>query len=148
MDETAPVCPRLSQTPDGRRLEISREIDADPSTVWDVFIDTREWPAWGPSVTDVDCPDRRIQAGSTGRVRLPGGLWVPFSVASFSSLPDDPTRDAPARWTWRVARIPATGHRVERQDGTTKAVFELPVAAAGYAPVCHRALSRIEEITQ
>jgi hypothetical protein len=69
------------------------------------------------------------------------GLELPFRI----------TACAPCRWTWRVERVPATGHRVDApasEDATDRCrvVFELPVLAAGYAPVCLRALARIESI--
>jgi hypothetical protein len=140
--------PRLGRTPDGRRLELASEIDASPAAAWDLLVDTRRWPEWGPSVRAVDCEDERIGAGSTGRVRIPGGLRVPFEVDAFSPLPADPAEGDAGRWTWRVARIPATGHRVEALPDSVRVVFELPVLAAGYAPVCWRALDRIDHLLE
>lgn len=134
--------PSVARTRDGYRLEISRDIDTDPTAAWQLLVDTRRWPEWGPSVRAVDCDDDHIQAGSTGRVRLPGGLWLPFEIEDCTA----PAGDQPGRWSWRVAKIPATGHRVEPIDGRARVVFEIPLAAAGYAPVCHRALDRIESI--
>jgi hypothetical protein len=66
---------------------------------------------------------------------------VPFEVTSF---------DAEARrWTWRVARIPATGHRVEELGAARSRVgFEIPLLAAGYAAVCRSALSRIARLAE
>jgi hypothetical protein len=139
-------------TPDGRRLAVTREIPAGRERVWDLLCDTERWPDWGPSVRAVDCERRYIEEGSTGRVRVPGGLWLPFRI--------DTCRDY--RWTWRVARVPATGHFVEpvppgpdsgageadaRNGGErgcrVRVGFELPVYAAFYAPVCRRALDRL-----
>lgn len=134
---------RLATTPDGRRLELYRDIDTTVDQAWDLLVDTDRWLEWGPSVRAVDCETRRIRAGSRGTVRIPGGLWLPFEIAAYSP-PDDGTE---GRWTWQVARIPATGHRVEpRPDGQTRVVFELPVVAAAYVPVCRRALGRIQSI--
>ncbi|MEM4782102.1 MAG: SRPBCC family protein [Halalkalicoccus sp.] len=116
-----------------RTIDVTRVIDAPAEAVWDLLVDTRRWPEWGPSITDVECRDRRIRPGSTGRVRLVGGAWVPFEVTY---------RDA-YRWTWEVAGIPATGHRVEPRNGSCRAVFEVPLLAAGYVPVCRLALSRL-----
>lgn len=129
----------VEQTPDGRRLAVRARVPAAPAAAWDLLVDTTTWPEWGPSVTDVDCATRRIGAESTGRVRLPGGLWVPFRVAAF-----DPGR----RWTWTIARVPATGHRVESLAAPTacRVVFEVPPLAAAYVPVCRRALGRIERL--
>jgi uncharacterized protein YndB with AHSA1/START domain len=133
---------RVERTPDGRRLVVSRDVDAPAAAVWEVFVTVARWPEWGPSVAAVQCEDERIGPGSRGRVRVAGlGFWVPFEVTSF---------DADARrWTWRVARIPATGHRVEElgEDGS-RAAFEIPLPAAGYAVVCRSALSRIARLAE
>lgn len=138
--------PRIAKTPDGRRIELRRKIDAPPTAAWDLLVDTRHWSEWGPSVRAVDCDDERITERSSGRVRIPGGFWIPFEIAAFVPLPSEPSAGDSGRWTWRVARIPATGHRVEALDGRARVVFELPLAAAGYAPVCQRALTRIEQL--
>jgi hypothetical protein len=73
---------------------------------------------------------------------VPGGIWLPFAVAT--------CRDY--RWTWRVARVPATGHFVEPAEGIKKGTcrvgFELPLYAVGYAPVCRRALDRIADLAE
>jgi hypothetical protein len=127
----------LGRTPDGRRLCVGRDVVADRETAWDMLVDTDRWPEWGPSVRAVEAEHRRIREGTTGRVRLPGGLWLPFEVTA--------CRDY--RWTWRVARIPATGHRVDPPadpGAGCRVVFELPPLALGYVPVCLRALERIE----
>ncbi|MFB6087493.1 MAG: SRPBCC family protein [Haloarculaceae archaeon] len=127
----------LERTPDGRRLCVSREIPAPAETVWNVLVDTRQWSEWGPSVSAVDCADRRIRRGSTGRVQVLGGPWVPFEITT--------CRDR--RWTWAVARVPATGHRVEApSDDRCRAVFEIPPLASGYAVVCRRALRNVDRL--
>jgi len=129
---------RVGDTPEGRRLIVSRSIDAHPDRVWDLFVDTWQWPAWGPSITDVRCSDRRVRRGSTGRVRAVGGLWIPFVVTSCVDY----------RWTWRVAGIPATGHRVEPSNGRCRAAFEVPLFAAPYAIVCRLALRRLQALAE
>ncbi|ADQ67388.1 polyketide cyclase/dehydrase [Halogeometricum borinquense DSM 11551] len=129
----------VERTSDGRRLVVTRELDAPADDAWDVLVETRTWPEWGPSVTAVRGPDR-ISAGVTGEVQIAGlGLWVPFEVTTF---------DADARrWTWTVARVPATGHRVEALgDCRCRVGFEIPLLASGYAPVCKRALSKIDRL--
>jgi len=130
------------RTPDGRRLAVTRQVRAGREAVWDLLTDTERWPDWGPSVRAVDCDRRYIQAGTTGRVRVPGGLWLPFEVET--------CRDY--RWTWRVARVPATGHFVEpvegAKDSTCRVGFELPLYAVGYAPVCRRALGRLADLAE
>lgn len=131
----------LEDTPDGRRVVVARGIATGRETAWDLLTDTDRWPEWGPSVRAVECDRRSIEAGTTGRVRVPGGFWIPFEI----------TACRPYRWTWHVGKIPATGHRVDApargspEEGC-RVVFELPVLAAGYAPVCLRALGRIESL--
>ena len=124
----------IERTPDGRRLCVNRSIRAPRDDAWDLLVDTEQWPAWGPSVSAVESSDRYIETGTTGRVKTPVGVWVPFEIASCADY----------RWTWRVARIPATGHRVDGDENSCRVVFEIPLLAAGYAPVCQRALDRIE----
>jgi hypothetical protein len=126
----------LERTPDGVRIAVSRVIDAPEETVWRLFVDTRRWPEWGPSVAAVECTDRVIREGSTGRVRVARvGLWVPFVVETC----------ADRRWTWRVAGVRATGHRVEPLGvNRCRATFEVPLFAAAYVPVCRRALGYLD----
>ena len=137
----------IERTPDGRRIVVARTIDAPTEIVWSILTDTDRWPEWGPSIAAVDCPDRFIQDGSRGHVEtvgpgalfsgLPdGGLRVPFRVTSC----------ADRRWTWRIAGVPATGHRVESWGENCRAAFEIPLPAAAYAPVCRRALVAIERL--
>lgn len=130
--------PRIERTPDGRRLVVDRVVAADPDDVWTVLTDTERWPEWGPSVSDVRSDNRVIRAGTTGSVRVAGGPWVPFEVTSCEEY----------RWTWRVARIPATGHSVAPVDGGSRVAFEIPLLAGGYAVVCNRALERIAALVE
>lgn len=111
-----------------------RVVDA-----WDLLVDTERWPEWGPSVTEVDCPLGEIRQGTEGRLRLPGGVWVPFAVTHLQ-----PRR----RWAWRVFGLPATGHRVDPLDDGCRVAFEVPPLAAGYVPVCRRALDRIADLLE
>jgi uncharacterized protein YndB with AHSA1/START domain len=127
---------RIGDTPDGRRLLVSRTIDAPPDRVWDLLVDTRRWPAWGPSVTAVQSADRRIREGTTGHVRTVGGLWLPFTITSCVEY----------RWTWRVAGVRATGHRVVPGEDRCRAVFEVPLTAAPYAAVCRSALENLDAL--
>jgi hypothetical protein len=142
----------FSRTPDGRRVEVARTVDAPAGTLWDLLRDTTRWPEWGPSVAAVDCPTRYVEAGTTGRVRLavPGRPWARFRVTSC----------ADRRWTWTVSppltdtlrtmldpgpTLPATGHRVEALgEERCRVVFEIPPLAAGYAVVCRRALATLD----
>jgi hypothetical protein len=129
----------IERTPNGRRLVVARDVPAPREAGWELLTDTERWPDWGPSVRAVECEHRHIRSGTTGRVRLPGGLWLPFEVTTCGEY----------RWTWRVARIPATGHRVDAPAGVERGcrvAFEVPLLAAGYAPVCLRALDRIASL--
>jgi len=126
----------LERTPAGRRLVVARDVDASPDAAWKLLTDTERWPEWGPSVRAVESSSRVIDGETTGRVQVPGGLWLPFEVTSCVDR----------RWTWRVARIPATGHFVEERPGGCRVGFELAILASGYAPVCARALGHIEEL--
>ncbi|MFC4356441.1 SRPBCC family protein [Halobium salinum] len=145
---------RIGRTPDGRRLEVDRVVAADVDAAWELLVDTERWPEWGPSVRAVDYDGESNDGGvigpdASGRVRV-GAVWVPFRVETF----EDGTGDVHGsggrerrRWTWRVAGVPATGHRVESlPDGRCRIVFEVPLVAAPYAAVCERALSRIESL--
>jgi len=131
--------PRVAvrETPDGRRIEVARAVDAPADRVWNLFTDTARWPEWGTSVGAVESDDRRIREGTTGRVRVLG-TWVPFRIET--------CRDR--RWTWRVAGVPATGHRVESLDGRSLAAFEVPLLAAPYVVVCERALRAIARLAE
>lgn len=120
-----------------RRLVVSRTVPAPAEVVWDLLVDTDRWPTWGPSVRAVESDHRYIQHGTTGRIETPLGLTLPFEITEYGEF----------HWTWRVARIPATGHRVEALGpDRCRVSFDLPVVAVGYVPVCERALSRIESL--
>lgn len=129
----------IERTPDGIRLAVSRTIDAPRERVWNAFVDTRRWPDWGPSVTAVECEDRRISAGSTGRIRTVGGCRLRFAITTCSDY----------RWTWRVGPVRGTGHRVDPSSPGhrgCRAVIELPLLAAPYAVVCWLALVRLDRL--
>lgn len=126
----------IDETPEGRRIVVSRRIDAPPERVWDLLVDTRRWPDWGPSVLDVEARTRRIEAGTSGRVRTVSGRWVPFTV----------TRVSRWSWAWRIGPVQATGHRVTPDGDGCRAGFEVPIYAFPYVLVCWWALRRIERL--
>ncbi|WP_306057743.1 SRPBCC family protein [Natronococcus wangiae] len=129
---------QVASTPDGRRLEASHVFPAPPEEVWELLVDTRRWPEWSPVITGVEATDRRVRTGTTGRVNIPG-VWLPFEITSCADY----------RWTWRVARLPATGHRVDDLgERRCRLVFEFPLRASGYAPVGLRSLERIETLLE
>ncbi|WP_276301756.1 SRPBCC family protein [Halorussus lipolyticus] len=132
------VTMRFGRTPDGRRLEVSEEFAASAGLLWNLLTDTTRWPEWGPSVEEVRCPDRRIRAGTTGEVETTFGVGLLFRITTCEDR----------RWTWKVAGITATGHRVEEvADGGCRVVFEVPLLAAGYSPVCAVALRNLKEMS-
>lgn len=115
-------------------------IKAPVSAAWELLIDTRRWPEWGPSVARVDCADRYITLGSVGRVQTTFGPWLSFMITRFT---------AGQYWHWQVAGIPATGHRVLLLGpNLCKVVFEVPVLAAPYLIVCRMAAQRIKNILE
>lgn len=119
-------------------FDVSREVPSPCGEVWDLLTDTRRWKEWGPSVREVQCRHRYLSDGVRGRVRTPFGLWLPFEVSEY--VPG-------YRWSWRVAGLPATGHRVEACEGSgCRVVFEVPLLAAPYALVCAVAARRIARI--
>ncbi|QRV15499.1 SRPBCC family protein [Haloterrigena salifodinae] len=128
---------RRTRTPDGRRLEVSHVVDAPPAEAWDLLVDTARWPEWSPLVTGVEATERRLRLDTSGRVRIPGA-WVPFRITAY--VP------AERRWSWRVLKLPGAGHRVDDLGANRcRIAFELPPTATGYAPVCLRALERLED---
>jgi hypothetical protein len=126
----------LAETPEGIRVVISRRIEAPPERVWDLLVDTRRWPEWGPSVLDVEAHPPRIEEGSNGRVRTYFGRWLPFTV----------TRASDWSWAWRIGPIQATGHRVIPAETSCRVGFEVPLYAFPYLLVCWWALWRIETL--
>ena len=120
-------------------ISVSRLVPVDPEIVWDLLVDTTRWAEWGPSVTQVDAPDVRLREHSTGRVRSPVGLWVPFRVSEF---------DDGRSWSWTVAGVRATRHSVEPALRGCRVSFGIPVVAAPYALVCREALRRIDQLAR
>jgi hypothetical protein len=120
------------------KIETGQCVEASPKALWDVLTDTTRWVLWGPSITAVECSERYIRKGSTGRVRTSLGFWLPFLVTDF---------DDGQFWSWRVGGIRATGHRVEALSANTSCVFfEVPIFAAPYIIVCRAAVKRIADL--
>lgn len=121
---------------------VTREIDVDAEQAWALLVDVRCWPQWGPTVAEarLDGGDHLIGSGSRGRLRPAVGPWVPFVIDRF-----DPGR----LWSWRVAGIPATSHRVEPLgDGHCRVGLAVPPLALPYAAVCAVALRRIAALIE
>jgi uncharacterized protein YndB with AHSA1/START domain len=123
-----------------RRLRISADIVAPAATVWDLLVDTRRWPEWGPSVRRVETRPRRIGAGSVGRVQTVVGPWLPFEVSSF---------EEGRSWDWKVAGVAATGHQVvPLGDARCRVTFMVPWIVAPYGVVVMVALRRLRAIAE
>jgi hypothetical protein len=121
------------------RLWTTRTVDAPAEEAWAILTDLDRWPDWGPSVTgaELDAPGR-FETGATGRVRTVAGPPLPFVLTD--------VRPGEA-WSWRVAGVPATRHRVEpRGEGWCRVGFGVPVWAPPYLVVCAVALRRIERL--
>lgn len=118
-------------------LHVGRDLPVDAAVVWELLVDTEQWPRWGPSVTTVDLHGAHLGPGATGRVRTALGPWLPFEITEF---------DDGRTWSWRVAGVPATSHTVEPRVDGCRVTFGVPVAAAPYALVCGEALRRIERL--
>lgn len=121
-------------------MQVRHVIRASPQPVWNILVDTRQWPVWGPSVRAVKSPRQYIDAGLKGCLQTILGFWVPFEITGFEPL---------HFWSWKVAGIPATGHRLTTIDENhCELIFEIPVVAFPYALICQQATRRIERLAQ
>lgn len=126
-------------------FSVSRRVAAPADAVWTLLTDTRQWPAWGPSITGAEPADAapagavtaELGPGSRGRVRTVLGVALPYAVTGF---------EAGRYWSWSVAGVAATGHRVTPQTGGCLVTFTVPWWAPAYLPVCALALRRIERL--
>jgi hypothetical protein len=121
--------------------EVAVNGSADPNLVWERYADLTRWPTWSPQISRVDAPGLRLAAGLEGRVRVVGGLPVPFVITAV-----DPVA---RRWSWRVSVLGIAlnlDHGVEvlprGSRATLRLVGPLPVVAA-YAPLTRLALRRL-----
>lgn len=120
--------------------DVRHEVDVAWPHAWAAFARYEHWTRWGPSVTAVEPATGEVRAGDEGRVRTPVGGWLPFRIDEV-----DPGR----RWSWRVAGLPVTAHRVEPVGPARSVlVFEVPWWAAPYAVVCRVALGRLAEVAE
>ncbi len=119
-------------------MSASAEVDAPAADVWSLLARFDRWPAWGPSITSVEADADEVAPGVTGRVRTAVGVWLPFEI----------TGVLPGRsWDWRVAGIPATGHRVDPiDDRRSRVTFTTPWPTAPYLAVLAVALGRIRRL--
>jgi hypothetical protein len=119
-------------------METSMEIAAPAGDAWEVLTDTERWTEWGLSITEVECGQRYIAQGTSGWVKTVFGLWLPFRIDTF---------EEGKNWSWSVAGIKATGHRVESiGPDKCRVIFSVPLFVAPYLVVCKLALIRIKRI--
>jgi hypothetical protein len=118
--------------------KVSRSFRKPCSEIWDLLTDTTIWPQWGPSVKEVKSDSRFIKKGTEGRIKTAAGIWLPFIITVY---------EEGHFWSWKVAGISATGHRIEtREDGLCTLTFEVPFFAAPYTYLCKVALDRIARL--
>lgn len=121
-------------------LSTTIEIAAAGPRVWSILTDTDLWPVWGPSLKSVECTERFVAAGSRGRVQSALGIWLSFEILDFVDG---------QYWSWEVAGVRATGHRVERLGrNRCRLSFEVPMLAAPYLAVCAIACRRIRDLAE
>ncbi|MBV9951864.1 MAG: SRPBCC family protein [Acidimicrobiia bacterium] len=119
---------------------VSRVVEAPAAHVWRVLIDTTTWTRWGPSVSEVRHQGRFLGPGSRGQIRPPVGPWLDFDVTRF---------EEGHLWSWSVAGVPATAHRVVSIDARRCQVgIDVPLLVAPYALVGAVALQRIDRLAR
>jgi hypothetical protein len=120
------------------RISVGKFYPVSSLIVWDTITDTSQWPRWGPTVKNVQFSERYISTDSRGQVLTSLGVWLPFVIDEYAHA---------SFWSWRVATIKATGHRVQESGkGGSNLWFEIPMLAAPYAVVCQMALVRIDNL--
>lgn len=115
-------------------------VEAPPDRVWRLLIDFTEWPRWGPSIRSVSVLAPEAGPGVTGSVRTVIGVRLPFEITGWIEG---------RWWSWRVAGIPATTHRIEPiGPASTLVTFTVPRIAAPYATVLSTGLKRLKRIAE
>lgn len=124
-------------------LTVRASGHASAARVWLRYTVPAHWASWSPQISEVetDRPADPVSVGTTGTVRGPGGVRVPFRVTSV----DHGTR----RWTWQVRAGIVTlvlDHGVDDDHAGATAwariTGPLPVVL-GYAPLARHALRRL-----
>ena len=119
-------------------IDVGKIFFTSPHTIWDLITDTYQWPRWGPTVKAVRNSERHICKGSEGQVLTAVGIWLPFVISDYEDE---------SFWSWKVASVPATGHRLQPADtGGCYLWFEVPIIAMPYVLICQLALNRIEDL--
>ena len=121
-----------------------RAVAAPMEAVWDLLVDLDAWPQWGPTVTGsrLDDGSRILRAGAVGSVRTPVGLWLPFEVTELARRPEL------ASWSWSVAGVPATTHRVRARGAVCVVELGAPWWAPAYWPVLEIGTRRLAALAE
>jgi len=82
------------------RREIAVRGPQQPDEVWDRYVRPVRWRQWSPQITGVDYEPRRLVPGTTGVVRGPLRVPVPFEVLAVDE--SDPSRRV---WRWRAGTM-------------------------------------------
>lgn len=122
-----------------RRLEAIGT--ASPEVAWGRYLQIAAWPTWSPQISRVTASAERIGGGLTGRVYLPGGLGLPFTITAVN---------AQARsWSWvvRLGLVKLTmNHEVHAhtRGSVASLVMEGPdVVLLAYVPLAWVALHKL-----
>lgn len=121
------------------------DVAAPAEVAWELLVDTTCWPRWGPTVRSARLDDggTRIGTGASGAVQTAVGAWLPFTISDWEET-------ATVRsWSWQVAGVPATSHRVTAVDaGHCRIQLSVPWWAPAYLPVVVVALPRLRRLAE
>jgi uncharacterized protein YndB with AHSA1/START domain len=118
-------------------LTVDKQVAAPASAVWELLVDLKAWPKWGPTIrrARLDPPHTELRLHATGTVQTSLLVAVPFVVTEF-----EPGR----HWAWKVAGVPATAHRVDPVGNGARVQIAVPWWSAPYLTICSIALRRID----
>ena len=122
-----------------KRVRASIDVAAPAGEVWALLTEFRNWPKWGPTVRAVRAQASTVAPGVVGRVQTPVRLWLPFEI----------TEVAPgSSWEWKVAGVPATGHRITPTPSGCRVEFSVPALLAPYVLVLRSGLGRLKRLAE
>ena len=122
-----------------RRVEVTGRVR--PVVAWQRYLDLGAWSTWAPQILGVDADGPALALGRHGRVRVVGGIRVPFVVTAV-----DPRA---MTWSWIATLGPVSltlHHDVGPDPRGTRAGLSVEgpaVVVAGYTPLARLALARL-----
>lgn len=125
------------------RRAVTVEGPRDADDVWDRYVRPRRWPEWSPQIRSVEYPRERLAAATSGTVRGPLRLPVPFRIVEVDDA--GPVRG----WSWTVSAAHVDlvlAHTVEATATGTRTGLTIDgfaPATAAYLPVARWALRRL-----